>query len=486
MRSYHRFLFCFAALVLLIFVGSNAAYAQRTYNRQWNVYPQWARGAIQAVIDNARDGDVIYFNRGTYDFSAAPPNYPFQNGGALQIIDKSLIIRGAFGSIFVGAPVVIEPDTGWMRGIVCFKIMNSDVNKDVTFDGLTFRTFMIGIGAIRTNEDPYNPVYYSNLRSVVVKNCTFMDMKRHGVAFAGVQGNITISNNRIFGDTASSMFGIYLDWLYEPGKLEWQPEYTLVTVTNNSISNFNSSGIISNRLSRTLITGNAISNSLRGITFNNGLKKEATVSNNALSDLDDGIDIYTGTVPVNGVPFQVVAQGMRLTYNNFSNIRSIGIFIDGDLFHTNFIAYNKINMTNNSGWGPAIRTQGSYDQYINNILRGYGFPAIALSGFDDSANTGIIWGANHEYFMGNSVSGFTSLMDPSNPENIGWHYDLDGYTHDNVVIGIRNENATYMDYGVNNIFKFVYPYFSLSMTTSLMSSTSPKVQQKPKKDAVTI
>jgi hypothetical protein len=101
----------------MICFGSNAAYAQRTYARQWNVYPQWTRGAIQAVIDNARDGDVIYFNRGTYDFSAAPPNYQFQNGGALQIIDKSLTIKGAFGSILVGAPVVIDA-TG-MNGINC-------------------------------------------------------------------------------------------------------------------------------------------------------------------------------------------------------------------------------------------------------------------------------------------------------------------------------------------------------------------------------
>ena len=123
MRSYHRVLFCFMALVLLIFVVSSPAYAKK-----WNVYPTMARGVIQAVIDAAKDGDVIYFNPGTYDFSTAPTNRNYENGGALQIVDKSLTIKGAPGSIIVGAPVIAGSTSIWMTGINAFWILNSDAD----------------------------------------------------------------------------------------------------------------------------------------------------------------------------------------------------------------------------------------------------------------------------------------------------------------------------------------------------------------------
>ncbi|MCX5910414.1 MAG: right-handed parallel beta-helix repeat-containing protein [Deltaproteobacteria bacterium] len=483
MRSYFRFLFCFAALVLLISVGSNAAYAQRTYNRQWNVYPQWTRGAIQSVIDNARDGDMIYFNRGTYDFSTAPTT---QNAGALQIIDKSLIVKGAPGSIIVGAPISKDPDTGAWIGIKCFWILNSDANKDVTFDGLTFRTFFNAIISANPGDVNGNPVEYPNLRNLVVKNCTFLDMKRQGIVVDGAQGNITISNNRINGDRASSVFGIYIDWFFEPGNLEWQPKNTLVTIANNSINGFGhiggfGAGFLNNRASNMLITGNAISNSVSGIIFDDGLKNEAIVSNNTLSDLDTGIQLRSATEILNGALFQLVARGLKLTYNKFSNIGSWGIYIYGDLAHSNSIAFNKINM----GSGSAIYSEGYDNQYMNNTIRGCGYQAVILSGGDTLADGGLIWGAHHEYFANNSVYGFTP-QDPNNPPNIGWDYELSGYAHDNIVIGIRTENATYVDYGVNNIFKFVYPYVPPTVMTSLMRLGSLKIQNKPPKGPATM
>jgi hypothetical protein len=482
MRLFNRFLFCFTVLVILIFAGSNIAYAQWTHARQWNVYPgsdpEATRTFIQAVIDEARDGDTIYFNRGTYDFSMAPTQYSFQNGGALQIIDKSLTVKGAPGSIIVGAPVIID-DTG-MKGITCFWILNSNARKDVTIDGLTLRTFMIGIDTVYSNEDPDNPIYYSNLKNLVVNNCTFQDMKRNGIGTAGAQGNITITNNRINGDRASSRFGIYSDWLFEPGMLEWQPANTLISITNNSIAGFNYAGILSNRPSKMLITGNAVSNSGSGIIFNDGLKIGAMVANNTLSDLDNGVIVFGSTYPINEVMFQGLAQGLKLTFNDMSNIQSCGIFIWGDLVYSNFIISNKINMINNTGWGPAIYSEGHNEQYVNNTIRGYGYQAVALVGEDFSADGGLIWGAHHEYFLHNSISGFAP-QDPYNPPNIGWDYELDGYTHDNVVIGIRTENATYVDYGVNNIFKFVDPYVSPTITTFLMSPPPSKTQNKPQK-----
>jgi hypothetical protein len=468
--------------VLLFCFGSNAAYAQWGYPRQWNVYPQWTRGAIQAVIDNARDGDVIYFNRGTYDFSAAPSQYSFQKGGALQIIDKSLTVKGAPGSIIVGAPVVVEPDTGWMKGILCFWILNPDANKSVTFDGLTFQTFMIGIMALHSNDDPANPVYYSNLRNLVVRNCTFRDIKRNGIACAGVQGSIAITNNKINGDRASSRIGIYADWFFEPGNMEWQPNNALITITNNSIAGFNYAGILTNRSSNMQITGNAISDSGGGIFFNAGLKNEAKVSYNALSGIDtEGILVNGYTRLINEVIFQDVARGLRLTNNNLSNVWGTGIAIFGDVAHSNYIAFNKISMAS----GSAIYSEGHDEQYLNNLIRGGGFQAVIL-GSQASWTPGVLdWAAHHEYFLGNSVSGYAP-QDPNNPGNIGWYYELTGWTHDNIVIGIRTEHATYVDNGTNNMLRFVYPYVSPTVATTLMSPVSPKAQQKPKKDAATI
>jgi hypothetical protein len=494
MRSYRRVPFYFATLVLLICFGSNAAYTQWGYPRVWNVYPgpdpEATRLFIQSVIDRARDGDVIYFNRGTYDFSAAPPNYQFQNGGALKIIDKSLTIKGARGSLLVGAPVVIDA-TG-MNGINCFLILNPDANKDVVVDGLAFNTFMTGIVSIRLNNEPVNNIYYPNLRNFTVKNCTFKDIKRNGVACAGVQGNIMISNNGIYGDRAASRIGIYLDWLYEPGKLEWQPDNTLITINDNSIAGFNYSGILSNRSSRMQITGNNISNSGCGIIFNVGHKNGGTVSNNILSDIaNEGILVQGYTLLVNNVLFPSVAQGLKLTYNTLINIWGVGIEICGDVAHSNCVAYNRINMLSGpgndqiNGLNCAIRSDGHDEQYAYNMIRGSGFQAILL-GSQASWTPGVPdWGAHHERFFGNSVSGFAP-QDPNSPETLGWHYELTAWTHDNFVLGIRTEHATYLDNGANNTLLSVYPYISPTVATSLTKLATSKTPQRPKIEAATI
>ena len=472
MNSFRRCLIPFFILVFLIFFSSNFAYAKR-----WNVYPgpdgESTRLAIQAVIDTAKDGDVIYFNPGTYDFSLAPANYFFQNGGALQIIDKSLTIKGAPGSIIVGSDVVHDPDTGYMKGINGFWVSNSNAHKDVTFSGLTFQTLMIGIFSANTNGE-YSPViYYSNLRDLLVKDCTFIDMKRNGISAAGIQGNLTIANNSIKG--SSSRFGMYIDWYFEPGGEEWQPKNTLVTIKDNSIDGF-ICGIYCLRPSNMLIKGNAFSNGNCGIWFPCGLKNGGTIANNTLSYLGTGIEVDAYTYLLNGVPFKEVAQGITLKYNIFSRIWNTGISFSGDIAHSNSIVYNTIDRC----WGFGIYSEGYNNEYKNNIIQGVGIHAVVLSGQDQTAYGGLTWGAHNEYFKNNSVSGFIP-QDPNNPGIIGWHYQLDTYTHDNTVIGIQSENATYVNNGTNNIFKFVYPYVAPAATTSLMSLNYSKAQNQSKK-----
>jgi hypothetical protein len=471
MSSFRRYPIPIFILVFLIFFSSNFAYAKK-----WNVYPAMARVAIQAVIDTAVDGDVIFFNPGTYDFSLAPPNYYFQNGGALQITEKSLTIKGAPGSTILGAPVEIDPDKGWMRGINCFWILNSDARKDVAFDGLTIQTFMNGIFAVNSSGEINSVVYYSNLRNLAIKNCTFLDIERSGIGVAEVQGDITIANNTINGGRTSSRFGIYFDWYRQPGNREWQPKNTLVTVKDNSIGNMRF-GIYSLRVSNILIRGNVVSNAQIGIVIGGGLRNAAAISNNTFSNLSDGIEISGSTYPLGGVTFEEVAQGITLKSNVFSNISSTGISIWGDLAHTNSIVYNTINM----GSGSAIYSEGYNNEYKNNVIQGYGDYAVNLSGVDNSAYSGLTWGAHNEYFKNNSVADFNP-QDPSNPGNAGWHYQLDAYTHDNTVIGTLSENATYINNGTNNIFKFVYPYLPPPAITSLLSLNPLKTQNSLRKE----
>jgi hypothetical protein len=468
MRTYQRYCFCFSALVLLIFICSSPAYAKK-----WNVYPSMSRVAIQAVIGTAVDGDVIYFNQGIYDFSAAPLNFSFKGEGALQIIDKSLAIKGAPGAIIKGAPVEYEVDPNnpyitWMKGINCFWIVNSDSKKDVSFDGLTFQTFMNGISAVNPNGEPYNAIYYPNLRNLVVKNCTFIDIKRNGISAAGVQGDITITYNSINGDRSSSRFGMYIDWYFEPGNVEWQPTNTLVTVKDNSIWGFYW-GIYTLRPSNMLIRDNAVSNAQIGIYFNAGLKNSAMIKNNTFSKLNSGIIISGYEYPLNGVPFQEPAKGIELKYNLFSNIQNMGISIYGNLAYSNSIVYNTFNID----WGSAIYSEGYNNEYRNNVIQGNGDYAVVLSGYDGSAG-GEAYGAHNEFFKNNSILGFTPQYS---------HYFLDANTYDNSVIGIESETATFIDNGINNFFKFVYPIVSPASTTTLLSLDSPKAQNEPQKRA---
>jgi len=452
------------ALVLLIFVVSSPAYAKK-----WNVYPTMARGVIQAVIDAAKDGDVIYFNPGTYDFSTAPTNRNYENGGALQIVDKSLTIKGAPGSIIVGAPVIAGSTSIWMTGINAFWILNSDADKDVAFDGLTFKTFMNGIFAVNSNGNRNYNVGYPNLRNLQIKSCTFTDIYRNGIAVEGEQGNLTITDNNIEGLSTISRLGLYIDWLNEPGNTQWQPDNTLVTIKNNSIQNF-LGGIIFQQASNVEIKNNNISTDSNpnydciGISFF-GLKNSAKVADNVLFNLGQGVQIWGG----NNGPFACMATGITVKNNDLSNIWNYGINVLGDLAYSNSITNNTIQMLSPEQ-SNAIYSEGFNNEYKNNILGGYGWAAVCLSGWTDP-DSGLSAFAHNEFFKDNSIAGFTP-----NP----CHYALDFYTHDNTIIGLKPEQALYSDNGINNNFKRVYLY-SPQSTPTHMSVSSSKVSNIIKK-----
>ena len=475
MSAFRRSFLTFFVLIFLVFLTSSFAFAKK-----WNVYPLMTRITIQAVIDTARDGDVIYFNPGLYDFSDGPFVDRWMNDGALRIYDKSLVIRGTADSILQGKPSDVGGDWigNWVgvKGINCFWIYDPNGKKDVTIDGLSFRTFLVGVFAVITNESPDSStlVYYPNLRNLTVKNCLFTDMHRNGIATGGIQGDITIVNNTLIGVDPYSRFGIYLDWYWEPGHLEWQPKNTLVTIKNNSIRNY-CFGIYSLKASNVLITGNTISTdsinySCTGIDLPSGLKNEATISNNVLSNLYWGIDIWGGTYVTAGgafVPFD--ATGVVVKNNNISGISGDAIQVAGNLAFGNSIVYNTLDLAN--FWaGRAIYSEGYNNKYRNNIIKGKAKTAVHLSGWDDTANSGLFAYPHNELFKANSISGLTSQLA---------HYTLDIYAHDNTVIGLESENATYTDSGTNNFFKYVYPYLPPTAATGI-SSSKPGIPDKAK------
>jgi hypothetical protein len=452
MSAFRRSSLTFFVLIFLVFLTSSFAFAKK-----WNVYPSMDRTVIQAVIDTARDGDVIYFNSGLYDFSDGPVVDFWMNDGALRIYDKSLVIQGAPGAILQGAP----SSGGWsdMKGISCFYVGNPNHNKDVKIDGLSIQTFMMGVFAVITSESP-SAVYYPNLRNLTIKNCRFTDMHRNGISTAGIQGNITIADNTLVGVDTLSRFGIYFDWYFLPGQMEWQPKDTLVTIKGNSIRNY-SWGIYNHRFSNVVIRDNTISTDRRpnygsiGILFGNGLKKAATITNNILSNLAYGVCVWGYTeFLTGGVSHDSYATGVVMKNNNISGIWGDAIQLSGGLVFNNSFVYNTLELED--FWASrAIYSDGYDNQYKNNIIKGNCQTAVFLQGWDDTANSGLYAYPHNELFKANSISGLTSQLA---------HYTLDMYAHDNTVIGLETENATYTDSGTNNFFKYVYPYIPPATT----------------------
>jgi len=196
-----------------------------------------------------------------------------------------------------------------------------------------------------------------------------------------------------------------------------------------------------------------------------GLKTSATVADNILSNLDAGIDITGITQFISGVSFQIVATNISVKDNDLSSIYGWGIGIWGDVAYSNVVAYNTISQAD----GLGIYSEGYSNKYTNNIISGYGNAAVYLSAWDDTAGSGWFAFAHDELVKANSVAGF--IPNPC-------HYGLALNTHDNKIIGLLAEsNVYYLDWGINNTFKYVYPY--VAPTTANTSGVDGLRGQNP-------
>lgn len=445
------------ALVVLAAVPADA--------RTWPVKSTMTRAEIQQVFDLAKDGDRIQFHRGVYDFSDGPFVPMGTNSGAIVITDKSLTVVGLNGAVIKGRAG--DPDTGGVEdsGIAAFRIINPDQTKDVTFENLTFETFMVGIAAYC--ESVYPPLAF-NLHSVTIRDCTFRDIRRNAIVVLLNSGSTTIVNNKI---EEARQAGLYINWEFAyDGSQHWQADGTLVDISSNFIR-AGTAAIFLICPTKIRIVGNT----LEGLDTRHavglgigGLKTEGLIADNIIRHFSYGMELSAGWVHATlSEEFQrAVIRG-----NTLSDIFIVGIFIEGGLPHDNVVEGNAVDM-NPGSWG-AISTDGYNNRFLDNILTGWSNQAVFLTYWDNTPNHGPIDAAHNEYFEANSVAGLTPDFS---------HYRLDPGTHDNIIEGICAENATYSDYGVNNVITCLFSSESISRALSRRSVQSARMGTRPRID----
>jgi hypothetical protein len=140
---------------------------------EWHVYPG---ESIQAAVNNASDGDVVYVNDGTYD--------------------ETITISGKDVSLMAIGAVIIAPTSGCSgrRGII------EVYDGMVTIDGFTINAnYSSGSGCLggiyvrsmaMSNEEP---------ATAVISNNTVSDYGKNGITVNGSGATATVLNNTVQG-----------------------------------------------------------------------------------------------------------------------------------------------------------------------------------------------------------------------------------------------------------------------------------------------
>lgn len=430
--------FIFAISWLMILIPSHLSFAQN--GTTWDVDPGMTRSTIQSYIDGATDGDTIYFHAGTYDWSGAPLTQRGDNGGAINIIDKTLVIYGEQGAVIQG-PGSNDPTGEYPEGVNAFYIQNLDLDKDVTFDGLCFQTFLRGITASYiSSASVAGDVYYiiePNARNITVKNCSFSDIHRDAISISHVGGNVLIQNN----DISAARMGSFFDWYWSDGHAAWQPEDTFINFLDNNVDvNSGSDGVYFCMTTNTVVNDNTIQNAKYGIALVN-TRNGAVVSKNSVYNCWQGMHIRGRFIQ--DVEFE--AEGVVIEKNILYGITDTGIAFTGNANYGHTISKNKIHMIpmTEEDQGNGILTMGHYDYFGQNKISGSGNHAFCLWRTDGDYTP-----AHHEVMHANNVDNFTPRYS---------HFYFCPETHDNLVIGSGMDHNSYWDEGSNNVIKGVTP-----------------------------
>ena len=431
--------FLFIALFLLFAIVPSAAQQSKVRPTVWHVDPAMNRLQIQAVVDSASNGDTVYFHTGTYDWSDAPIYPRYANEGAINIIDKTLTIKGEPGNLIKGPDSV---GTGLdQRGIHAFHVLDEDTDNDATFVGLNIQHFMRGVVAFHNfGALPDSPEYtIPNARNVTVKNCAITDIARQGIIVDDATGNISIEHNTL---SQCAVEGIWVSYSGPDGTY-WQPDKSTVNVSGNKITSSSLAGIYAGRTKNFQVENNSISMlgpsiGTHGICIE-GAKKGTVVFANPITNYQFGILGAGWSSPPNNYD----SENMIIDKNKVSCISPdwcYGIILDYDLSSGHTVTRNEINLTSTRGVG--IYSEVNHSFYEKNKISGSGRAAVYLSGWDYPGGTGLPTYAHHELFQGNDVSKFT----PSEA-----HYFLEYGTHENQIFGFGRSPWTHKDYGINNL-----------------------------------
>lgn len=444
-RFYKQLIFIFVIASMIILISGDSAIAKK--GTKWHVYPWMSRAEIQATVDDAADGDTIYFHAALYDWSDAPVLPRYANEGAINIIEKTLTIKGQKGTIIIGPESGYDED-GYQIGSNAFHVLDTDANNDVTFDGLTLQEFMRGI-AVWNNvviEPHINEYGLPNARNVTIKNCTFLDIRRDAISLGHIRGNIYIQNNDIFTDRG----GMYISW-YNSSEhpQDWQPEDTFVSVLENRV-NTSRWGILIDSTTNVLVKKNSIDSKRTGI-LNYSPKKGNVITSNSISNCRSGIQLWGGWYL--GMKYE--AEGAVIEKNELSNITRWGIFIYGDECYSHIVSTNKIHMVPDSVSGEnsfaGIYLESRDDYFGQNKISGSGLTAFWLGWWDYSAEPdydGHLIYTHNETLQANNVNQFSPDI---------CHFYLDEGTHNNLIVGSGMGHNTYIDDGYNNRITGVTP-----------------------------
>jgi parallel beta-helix repeat protein len=432
--------FLFVAMCLLFAIGPSAVLQGKPRPTTWHVYPSMDRELIQSVVNNALNGDTVYFHAGTYDWSGAPIYPRYANEGAINIIDKTLTIKGEPGNLIMG-PDSPTNDAGVMYGIHAFHVLDLDTTHDVVFMGLNIQHFMRGIviwhnvGAL-----PEIPEYtVPNARNITIKNCTISDTARQGIGIMDATGSILIQNNTVATQKGT---GIWLTYL-GPDSTNWQPDNSTVKISENNITSSPSLGIYVSRTKNCRVENNSVSMEspsigLWGIGIE-ASRKGTIIFANSVANYRRGISVRGWSSPSNdnGAENLIIDKNKVIC---MSPNWCYGIIDDLDLSSGHLITRNEINLTSTDGVG--IYTEGNHNYYEQNRISGTGWTAVCLYSWDYTGGTGMPTYPHHDTFLANDVSKFTASEA---------HYYLDYGTHDNQVFGFGKSPWTYKDFGVNNL-----------------------------------
>ena len=434
--------FIFVISCLIMILTNHSSFAQN--GTTWDVYPWMSRPEIQTLINNASDGDTVYFHAGTYDWSDAPLTTRGDNEGAINIIDKTIVIKGEWGT-FIQGRASNDPTGEHPEGVDAFYIQDLDLDNDVTFDSLVIQTFLRGITAsyvtgANTSGDPFY-IIEPNARNIIVKNCAFIDIHRDAVSLSHVGGNVLIQHNYI----SAWRMGSFIDWYWSEDHTAWQPDDTLLRFTDNYVdANSGLDGVYFTQTTNIVVNDNTIENSKYGIGIVS-TRNGAVVSRNTVFDCFQGMHLRG--LFRDGVEFEAV--GAVVEKNNFYSIRDTGIAITGNASYGHTISKNKIRMNpmfeNDVGIG--VLSIGHDDYFGQNKISGTGNHAFCLWRTTDSVLVPQAF-AHHEVMHANNVDQFSPVY---------CHFYFGPDTHDNLVIGSGMDHNSYWDDGYNNTIKGLTP-----------------------------